>query len=366
LHGPFLGPDGWIYWCKGGFEKQTYERPGRPPVTDKAAHIYRCRPDKSGFDSFMSGGMDNPVEVAFNTSGELFFTTTFFVNPEVGKRDAIVHGIYGGAYPKVNGVLDGVKKTGELLPPLVQFAASAPCGLACYQSRALGDAFEGNLFACLFNLHKVTRHVLEPDGSTFKTRDSDFLVSDSSDFHPTDVIEDADGSLVVIDTGGWYKLCCPTSQLSKPDLLGAVYRIRRTGAPKVQDPRGMKIAWTDLSASGLAQLLGDERPAVIKRALFELRKRGPSAVGPITAALKKETSATSRRNAIWALTRIDSPEARESVRGALSEHDDSVRMAALHSISLWRDIGAAEQVRAILKVPNPPLQRVAAEALGRM
>jgi putative membrane-bound dehydrogenase-like protein len=25
LHGPYLGPDGWIYWCKGAFAKQTYE-----------------------------------------------------------------------------------------------------------------------------------------------------------------------------------------------------------------------------------------------------------------------------------------------------------------------------------------------------
>ena len=28
LHGPYPGPDGWIYWCKGAFAQQTYERPG--------------------------------------------------------------------------------------------------------------------------------------------------------------------------------------------------------------------------------------------------------------------------------------------------------------------------------------------------
>jgi len=27
LHGPFLGPDGWIYWCKGAFAKQEYTLP---------------------------------------------------------------------------------------------------------------------------------------------------------------------------------------------------------------------------------------------------------------------------------------------------------------------------------------------------
>src|ERR1043165_5114641 len=25
LHGPYLGPDGWIYWCKGAFAEQTIE-----------------------------------------------------------------------------------------------------------------------------------------------------------------------------------------------------------------------------------------------------------------------------------------------------------------------------------------------------
>ncbi|HKD38645.1 MAG TPA: hypothetical protein VKB78_17655, partial [Pirellulales bacterium] len=36
LHGPYLGPDGWIYWCKGAFAKQVYERPGKPPFITKA------------------------------------------------------------------------------------------------------------------------------------------------------------------------------------------------------------------------------------------------------------------------------------------------------------------------------------------
>ena len=44
LHGPYLGPDGWIYWTKGAFAEQTYERPGKPPLVTQAAHIFRRRP----------------------------------------------------------------------------------------------------------------------------------------------------------------------------------------------------------------------------------------------------------------------------------------------------------------------------------
>ena len=71
------------------------------------------------------------------------------------------------------------------------------------------------------------------------------------------MIEDADGSLLVVDTGGWYKLCCPSSQLSKPDIKGAIYRVRRSGTPRIADPRGLKLAWATMNADELAKLLAD-------------------------------------------------------------------------------------------------------------
>ena len=114
------------------------------------------------------------------------------------------------------------------MPVMTQLGPAVPAGLTRYQSAVFGSDYQDNFFAAMFNLRKVTRHVLEPDGATFRTRDSDFLVSTNRDFHPTDVIEDADGSLIVVDTGPWYKLCCPTSQLAKPDVLGAIYRVKRS------------------------------------------------------------------------------------------------------------------------------------------
>ena len=43
-----------------------------------------------------------------------------------------------------------------------------------------------------------------------------------------------------------------------------------------------------------------------------------------------------------------------------------MRQVALHSVALWRDAGALPRVRAALKSPQPAVQRVAAEALGRI
>src|SRR6267378_1586215 len=102
LHGPYLGPDGWIYWCKGAFAQQTYERPGGKPFVTRASHIFRARPDGTGIEPVMSGGMDNPVHVVFTPGGERIFTTTFLVNPGGGQRDGIIHAIYGGVYGKIH------------------------------------------------------------------------------------------------------------------------------------------------------------------------------------------------------------------------------------------------------------------------
>lgn len=366
LHGPYLGRDGWIYWSKGAFAKQTYERPGQSPFVTRAAHIFRSRPDGTGIEPVMTGGMDNPVGVTFLPTGERIFTTTFFQHPGGGQRDGLIHAIYGGVYGKVHDVIEDHKRTGDLMPVLTHFGPAAPCGILCYSSQAFGTEFSGNLFSCLFNLQKIVRTVLEPNGATFTAHDRDFLVSDNTDFHPTDILEDADGSLIVIDTGGWYKLCCPTSQLWKPDVLGAIYRVRRVGASKPSDPRGLQLTWESMKPDAMAELLGDNRHSVRQRAIASLAEQGSEAVPALSALLRRSENEEARLNAVWALTRIDDLEAREAVRKAFEDSDEVVRHAAAHSAGAWRDKGAVPQLVTQLRTGSPPLQRSAAEALGRI
>ena len=377
LHGPYPGLDGWIYWCKGAFAEQTYLRPGKPPFVTRAAHIFRCRPDATGIEPVMTGGMDNPVDIVFTPGGEPIFTTTFFVHPGGGMRDGLVHAIYGGIYGKVHDpIFQPAHKwtSPEVMPPLLHMGPAAPCGLVRFESASFGRPFEDNLFACYFNLHKVSRHVLAPSGSTFSTKDEDFVTSPDLDFHPTDVLEDADGSLVVVDTGGWYKLCCPTSQLQKPDVLGAIYRVRRDGAPRVIDPRGtalrerMNAGGSFASAADLVKLLDDPRPAVQRFAIESLAE--PARKQPALSALREaqttEMSLARRRNLVWTLTRVDDPAAREMIRPFLADPDETVRQVAIHSAGLWRDRGAGKELVNLLEVASMHNRRAAAEALGRI
>jgi putative heme-binding domain-containing protein len=383
LHGPYAGPDGWIYWCKGAFAEQTHKVNGKPWTT-KAAHIFRCRADGSGFEPVITGGMDNPVDVAFTPDGEPILSATYLRGD--GRVDGLVHAVYGGVWGKPHGVLAGHPRTGELMPALVPMTPAAPCGLERYDSDAFGGEYRDNLFCANFNLRKVTRHDLRPAGSTYASRDSDFVSSDDVDFHPTDVLVDADGSLLVVDTGGWYKLCCPTSQLWKPDVLGGIYRVRRTGAKpsatadlRQADVYGRTIDWTKQGVGALWKLAGDPRSGVSEQAIAALVKRRESPelksfladlnFEPADAILGGAGGADAARTALarsWALVRIDTDESRAVVRRLLEHADEHVRHVALHGVSLIRDAAASERLKQMVVSDVPANRRLAAEALGRI
>ncbi|MEO7599778.1 MAG: HEAT repeat domain-containing protein, partial [Opitutus sp.] len=272
----------------------------------------------------------------------------------------------GGVYGKVNEVTDDHPQTGDLLPILSHLGAAAPCGITRYTSDGWGPEYRDNLFSCSFNLHKVIRHVVQAAGATYQVKESDLLTSNSSDFHPTDVLEDADGSLLVLDTGGWYKLCCPTSQLAKPDQLGAIYRIRRVAAARPEDPRGSRIAWTALSARELVEHLGDARPFVRRRAVAVLARQGNASVSALLTYLSSASAIEGKLNALWALTRIEGEDARAAVRAAVAQPDPTVTHVALTSISVRRDAGALAVVTPCLQHADPGVRRIAAEAAGRI
>ena len=404
LHGPYLGPDGWIYWCKGAFAKQEHTLPGGKKFSTRASHIFRAKPDGSNIEPVMTGGMDNPVDVVFTPGGERIFSTTFLQHPGDGKRDGLIHAIYGGVYGKDHDpVYEHPWTSPTLMPPMTHLGPAAPCGLHRYESDQFGKDYENNIFCCQFNMRKISRHVLTPSGSTFVTKDSDFVVSDNLDFHPTDVIEDADGSLLILDTGGWYKLCCPTSQLVKPDVTGAIYRVKKIGAHKVDDPRGLKIKWKSKTLSNADELLGDARPAVQLRAIEWWAARGEKGVENLAKLIPTKTPhERTGRNAILALARINTPAARAAVRVAImSAATEDARLTAIHSTSLWRDAKAVPVLIKLLadksfsntqffvealreagispddpefkkaliflsRTRNPQAQRAAAEALGRI
>ena len=115
------------------------------------------------FEPVLTGGMDNPVGVAFTSTGERFLVGTFFQIPAAGRRDGIIHSVYGGVYGKENAASDGHPRTGDLMPIMTHAGASAPSATTGYRSTVFGPDFTDNLFVGHFNLRKVTRHTLVPE-----------------------------------------------------------------------------------------------------------------------------------------------------------------------------------------------------------
>ena len=418
VHGCFAGPDGRIYWCDGRHGHEFRDKDGKVKSKRAGSYVFSCRPDGSDVRIHCGGGMDNPVEVDFTDEGDVIGTVNiFYTRPRV---DCLVHWLHGGAYPHYERVLGEFKRTGDLLGPIHRFGHVAISGTMRYRGKSLSPEFQHNYFATFFNIGKVVRLELERDRSTFRVTQREFLSASNQDFHPTDVLEAPDGSLLVVDTGGWFYRGCPTSQVAKPDVLGAIYRVRRKGAKAVADPLGRSIKWDERSPADIAKLLDDDRPAVREHAIVEYERRGAESMTALSQVVRNG-SPVARRNAVWALTRIvgvltsETPEiaklsavpdiksqkiiglaatnavrstrgdestqfivaadpatdealnrARAAIRTALQDPSASVRQTACRSIATYPDITARQRLQAILESDAPSVRREAAKALGRI
>ena len=366
VHGPFLHPNGRLYWCHGRKDHEVYQQDGTLVSEGKGARIWSCNPDGSDIQVFAGGGMDNPVELVFTPEGDIIGDVNLFYGRPRG--DVLVHWLHGGAYPRHDqgAVVAEFTRTGDLLTEFHNFGHVAVSGIERYQSSSFGPEYQGNIFVTFFNTQKISRVALKRTFSTFNATPIDFLEAHSPDFHCTDVLEDADGSLLVLDTGGWFRIGCPTSQIAKPELLGAIYRVRKADAAEPTDPRGREIDWYRESPTKLAMLLDDPRFAVREHAIKELTTRPVHAVTPVMYRTLRQGSDLARLNAVWTLTRLKGERVDQLLQFALQDTDFETRHAACQAVGMHRITSAVPQLLEILRTDFPAVRREAATALGRI
>jgi putative membrane-bound dehydrogenase-like protein len=365
LHGLTFGPDGLLYMTMGEPDGYKLTRSDGTLIEGQTGALIRSKPDGSEAE-VLCRGFVNLVEVVFTATGEIIGTDNWFQMPSAGIRDALVHLVEGGLYPlSLKDVGTPQPITGISLPPISVFPAVALSGLAGYRSKAFPQEMQGNLFSAQHNARKVGRHILMRDGSTFRSEDHDFVTSDDPDFHPSDVLESADGSLLVVDTGGWYVQHCPTGKIRNSHATGGIYRVRYQDARPIEDPWGIKIDWERTPEDELVNLLSDSRPVVRDRAGRTLAVRGETAVSRLGSVLRGAASQEARLNALWSLSAIPGEKSFAELRRSLLLPSPEVSSAAARALALRRDQRVAPDLCRLLVAESPQVRFAAAEALAR-
>jgi putative membrane-bound dehydrogenase-like protein len=368
LHGLTFGPDGWLYMTMGSPDGYKLQRADGSVLEGESGALIRCRPDGSS-PEVLCRGFENLVEVAWTSRGEAIGTDNWFRDPNTpgsnGLRDALVHLTDGGLYPYHREVGTPQPVTGDPLGPVSMYPAFALSGLVCYEGQQFPAEFRGNLFSAQHNSRAVGRHVLVPDGSTYRATDLPFVTTEDPDFHPSDVVEDADGSLLVVDTGSWYVQHCPTGSIRTTRATGGIWRVRRADAKRPADPWGLAEDWPQATPERLCQLLTDSRPKVRERACRTLAARGASAVPALAAALKNAAETTIRQQAIWTLASIADKSALPPLRLALDSSDTDAATTAARALAARADRDAAGALTRLLAAEALPVRFAAAEALAR-
>ena len=369
LHGPWLGPDGWIYWSKSAFAEQTHPilsdvpwegLPRRDkPWTSKASHLYRRHPLGGAIDPVMTGGMDNLVDVAWLPNGDRFFCATFLHHPRNAVRDGIGAATYGALFGKPHAVIDGHPRTGALMEPTVELGPAAPAGLmslGSIVSPGIVDPELGALLCSQFNLHQISLHPLRRDGqgAGYQAASIPILRTERIDFHPVDVLLDSDASILIVDTGGWYDLCCPSSGTDQRVADGGIYRLKGL----TNECRSLAEHQRLVPQAVAFDALADQAQKTI-----EEESRG-------NTGWNKRRMLTDLSDAFARLGLNPPDEAKRRLEGivgrGVKDSDESVSLLAMHFAALHRLDGIRDLALSMLKDSSAVKRRGGAEWLGRI
>ncbi|MEN9676671.1 MAG: hypothetical protein RIS76_2567 [Verrucomicrobiota bacterium] len=360
LHGLTFGPDGLLYFTMGEPDGWRLPQGDGSFLEGVAGALFRCRPDGSR-PEVISRGFENLVEIEFMPGGEIVGTDNWYQKPAGGYRDALIDCAPGGLYPYAPDRGTPLPRTGVTLPPLALLPAVAHSGLTRLRTEGWPGEWRQSLLVAEHNTRRIVRHQLRPEGSTFAATTVDFVVGEHPDFHPSDVLEDADGSLLVVDTGGWYVEHCPTGRIRNSRAPGGLYRVRWTRAPGISDARGRSLQWRDGGPAQLAERLRDGRPTVADHAAQELIRRRELAT--LVAALDSRETIEIRLRALGSLGRWPNADALPAVRAQLAASDSTLVRAATRVLAFRKDKAAGDALAAMLDSTDAPIRRAAAEAL---
>lgn len=238
------GMDGWLYGANGSTTTGNVSSANTKNVKWEGQCIWRYHPKKKTFEIYAEGG-GNTFSLDFDSKGRLFSGTngaTRGMHYEQGSYGIKGWGKHGPlTNPYAFGWFEHMKHEGD--------NKRFPQAFTIYEGGLLGSAYEGKIIApnALHNLVYVSERL--PDGSTFRTKDEEQLITTPDRwFRPVWAGVGPDGGFYMAD---WYDT--RLSHVSPVDdwhkTSGRIYRVRpASGAPKLKP--------FDLSKASGEELLG--------------------------------------------------------------------------------------------------------------
>ncbi len=238
------GMDGWLYGANGSTTTGNVSSANTKNVKWEGQCIWRYHPKKKTFEIYAEGG-GNTFSLDIDSKGRLFSGTngaTRGMHYEQGSYGIKGWGKHGPlTNPYAFGWFEHMRHEGD--------NKRFPQAFTVYEGGLLGSAYEGRIIApnALQNLVYVSER--QPDGSTWRTKDEENLMSTTDRwFRPVWAGVGPDGGFYMTD---WYDT--RLSHVSPVDdwhkTSGRIYRVRpSSGAPKLKP--------FDLSKASGDELLG--------------------------------------------------------------------------------------------------------------
>ena len=283
------GMDGWLYGANGSTTTGNVSSANTKNVKWEGQCIWRYHPKKKTFEIYAEGG-GNTFSLDFDSKGRLFSGTngaTRGMHYEQGSYGIKGWGKHGPlTNPYAFGWFEHMKHEGN--------NKRFPQAFTVYEGGLLGSAYEGKIIApnALHNLVYVSERL--PDGSTFRTKDEEQLITTADRwFRPVWAGVGPDGGFYMAD---WYDT--RLSHVSPVDdwhkTSGRIYRVRpASGAPKLKP--------FDLSKASGEELLGylsHQNEWFRKQAVLEIGWRKQA---ELTPKLKDMLNGPQALEALWAL-----------------------------------------------------------------
>lgn len=287
------GMDGWLYGANGSTTTGNVSSASTKNVKWEGQCIWRFHPKKKTFEIYAEGG-GNTFSLDIDSKGRVFSGTngaTRGMHYEQGSYGIKGWGKHGPlTNPYAFGWFEHMRHEGD--------NKRFPQALAIYEGGLLGSAYEGRIIApnALQNLVYVSQ--LLPDGSTFRTKDEENLMSTPDRwFRPVWAGVGPDGGFYMAD---WYDT--RLSHVSPVDdwhkTSGRIYRVRpASGAPKLKP--------FDLSKASGEELLGylaHPNEWFRKQAVHEIAWRNLTELVPALKALPMTM------DTLWALDALGAVE----------------------------------------------------------